>query len=510
MFKREENPYLFDLIKEWYKKIDWNYYGIKNGVEIKNNQFDDNQLKILKDLRLDVNDNIFKNQGLQGIENFENLEFLHIVLHAGSDIANSFDNCYNFSKNLKNLVELTVDVNKSRLCFDVKNNNITHAFSKDLPFDEIVKNNEQIESKLKATFPDVEYSAVLNLNNAKLHDVIRSINEVCDNVEPIKLQLDMHKYFYLQKNNPDLFDKLNDENCQIFITHETMPLKISQMGELQNNIKSVIKDVTNKDDNDLDKIFKVYQYISKAVKYDNENLDFTRKDESYFYGKVKEDESSKKSLLKERDNIAFYKLRSKRQINKKLNNINEKLNKDKSLFEKSKNIDKKELSERIRSPYYAMLDKKGVCVASSNLFNAFMLEMGYDAKPVYVGSNSNRINHQISKVLLPNNNWYYFDPTWDKGDNPKYFAKTKNEIGAIYKTLDKTEEKVVSGELINSDELYNKNKQDIEMIENSHKSPLRRILDAIHKFTNFVKAPFERVANYVGLNDKNKSEERAK
>ncbi|MBR1925599.1 MAG: hypothetical protein IJ837_01960 [Clostridia bacterium] len=473
MLKREDNPFLFDLIRKNYEDIDWDDLGIKSPGKITNNQITDTQAKHITSLNFDIDKKSFdeakEKYSLKGIENFKNLESLKIHFKNEIDLLGSFNYFYNNSKNLTKLTELDINNDTVGLNFDIKNNSVTHTFKNYSSFDKLVENNEKTEQEISNTLKNgFEYNAVLNLNEA-VTNVEKAINEVCNNIEPIKLQLDMKTYFRLEKNNPNLFKKLNDENCQIYVTYETMPLKMSEMSKMQKDIKSVIKDVTNTNDSDLDKIFKVYQYVSKAIAYDHKNLDLTQKDEDYFLGKI---------------------------------------NEDKSIVEKLKKIDKKSLKQKIRSPYYAMLDKTGVCTASSNLFNAFMLEMGYDAQPCYVGTKENRLNHQISRVLLPNKNWYYFDPTWDDGNRPKHFAKTKDEISTIYKAIDARENNIISGEHINSDELYDNTKQDIQVVENSHKSPIRRILDAIHRFKNWIKSPFQHSKN-VKANTPNKERQLA-
>ena len=88
----------------------------------------------------------------------------------------------------------------------------------------------------------------------------------------------------------------------------------------------------------------------------------------------------------------------------------------------------------IRSPFTTLYYKKGVCVGVSGLFNYLCSLVDVVALPAYCSAKQIDFrrkvlnNHQISKIYLKNNA-YYFDPTFDlDAIEFEFFGKNKAEI----------------------------------------------------------------------------------
>lgn len=92
------------------------------------------------------------------------------------------------------------------------------------------------------------------------------------------------------------------------------------------------------------------------------------------------------------------------------------------------------------SSYQALFEHNAICGGVSNLFNAFVINLGYQAEPCGCDlrevENDNRVlaqsKHQISRVIAKTHKgeefYYYCDPTWDiNSDVPGSFLMNKEE-----------------------------------------------------------------------------------
>lgn len=230
---------------------------------------------------------------------------------------------------------------------------------------------------------------------------------------PCNFKLDFDMYKEIKKNFPDILEKIdkykmNDrikwcENVSDLLTNE---LNTYRMNVMEEKSKDIIKEIIRPYYNDTQKVIAVYEYITKNVKYDYESLAAAK------YGEKNEE---------------YYKA---------ANNLGEKM---------------ETYLLRRQSSYNATLRNKSVCEGYSNMMHYLLNSVGVESRAIGCAAKpgerlaGKNINHSSIKTKIEDN-WYYFDPTYDaanKGNSWKYFYLPKEQFNKRH-TLSITEKDVDS------------------------------------------------------------------
>lgn len=210
---------------------------------------------------------------------------------------------------------------------------------------------------------------------------------------PCNFKLDFDMYPEIKKNFPDIIEKTNKtytevswvENLSNLRTNELTTNRIDVMNEKS---KEILEEVIGDGYTDIEKISAIYAYIIQNVEYDYEMLDTAHGIENEEYKKT-------------------------------MNILSEKM---------------ETYLDRKQSSYNAILKNKGVCEGYTNMMHYLLSSVGVQSKTVSCSSDINKAlvgrdsNHSVIRVKLEDD-WYYFDPTWDTGKNLiTNFMKTKEDF----------------------------------------------------------------------------------
>ena len=434
MFKREENPYLFDTIKKEYENaqnVD-DFYERKRLGEIKKDITDD-QLDTICYINFDVLKNGVK-LNLNGIEELQNLKC--IVLNFDKNI--SFDSqvkmLWNTFYDVKNMDDIHYIVgvedkeNGDGIIFDLKKKTLTlEGYN-----GSIYKTLKRSRDLSKSNYEKFDVNCEFALDSDQDYDnVLKTSQLILDLNLPLKLVYDMPLYFKISKQNPEFLEKL--DNALFYVTEDTFKHNKMQMDCLKKMAQTTVSECQDSDLSDIEKIECVYNCVRDIIKYDTKN---------YFLGSNKKEEIE---CCVEDIGYELEAVQDRLMTNNKFStNDSQNLKMIRWVYqvfndnlECYKSYDDAYCFDMIRSPYFTALRRQGVCVGISNLFNTLMLEMGYNAEPeicskqkVYNGQEY-ILDHQISKVFIPNEGWKYFDITSDLGaENNRFFALSEDEIKA--------------------------------------------------------------------------------
>ena len=209
-------------------------------------------------------------------------------------------------------------------------------------------------------------------------------------------------------------------------TQSPVGLTTCQTDLLKRRIDNILDTICDPEDAPLQNTYNIYEYITQFTKYDNEEI---RQRETYLEkipgirGRVeftmRDNTIYKQELLKNQQRIAGV-------------SVLDALNDDeyKAVLR----------SHTARSAYVALFQQEAVCVGVSNLFNVMMCDMGYTAAPCLCWvkhQGDERVlghaTHQISVTQMYDEdgqiNYYFFDPTWDLGKSEmRHFALNSQEL----------------------------------------------------------------------------------
>lgn len=234
-------------------------------------------------------------------------------------------------------------------------------------------------------------------------------------------KLDFDMYPEIKKNFPNILEKIDKykmslsvnwlENLSNLRTNELNTYRIDIMNE---KAKEILEEVVGDGYTDIEKISAIYAYIIQNVKYDHEMLDAAHGIEHEEYKKT-------------------------------MNILSEKM---------------ETYLDRRQSSYNAILKNKSVCEGYSNMMHYLLSSVGVESKTVscsndvrkkFVGRDS---NHSVIRVKLEDD-WYYFDPTWDAGKSTlTNFMKTKEDFEKNHRLgMSEKDIKVPEKELYTKEEL---------------------------------------------------------
>lgn len=395
MLERRENPQLFDEIVR-----DYNLSSVTNTIS-------DSILSKITHLRLD------KIDSLKGIEKLENLIELEIV--GKEDSTNIFEYKKIYQRNRDNEKFKMEDVFVYYYGEYTKN----QIKEMDLKYIYKLKKLQYLDLSRQRNLKSIDVGFFKDLNKLHLTECVYlkeiknldRLNVISKNIKKLSIDLagcyrlkkidginELIKKFIAMGNTtkneiylPTIyFDKIHEgykkrinNKLKCFNWSELCPGYRSDINDYNMKIAydlalDIVKDCTRLDNDKMDKVSSIYKWVCNNIRYD--------------YDGLKLNEAAP------------------------LHDTREKYNKV------------------IRSSFTTLYYKKGVCVGVSGLFNYLCSLVDVVALPAYCSAKQIDFrrkvlsNHQISKIYLKNNA-YYFDPTFDlDAIEFEFFGKNKAEI----------------------------------------------------------------------------------
>lgn len=395
MLERKENVKLYDAICDNLK--------IRNNYNIFSNEF----LASITNIKISDIDS------LKGIEKLINLKSLEII--GKEDSTNIFEYKKIYQMNRENSDFNMEDVFIYYYGEYTKN----QINEEDLKYLYKLKKLEYLDLSRQRNIKSIDVSNFRNLRSIiftecvylkeikginKLDIIDRNIKELymdlagCYRLKKVEGINTIIKKLSLIRNNTKIkiylptiyFDKLDEQfkskicgKIKCFNWSELCPgyrsdINDSNMLVAYNIAKDIVNDCCKLDEEKMDKVSSIYKWVCNNIAYDYEGL---------------------------------------------------KLNESAPLYDTREKYNKV-----IRSSFTTLYYKKGVCVGVSGLFNYLCSLVDVIAVPAYCSAKQvsfRRVvleNHQISKIYLKGNA-YYFDPTFDlDAIEFEYFGKNKSEI----------------------------------------------------------------------------------
>lgn len=317
-------------------------------------------------------------------------------------------------------------------------------------FDEIFY-NQKIAKNCKFDFSECnKLSSVTDI----IGILARSMNQssTVDYAEPV-FNFPLNTFIRLA-NNKDSSDFIQDYDkfLQRYPRHDsinwtensgsvTSGWNTRQAVMLKSRIDEITNTVCDPNDSTIQSLYNVYQWITTHVIYDKTGLcrekaviESSTYLHRYMYMVDELHYNTQEQFDKKTDNL--------KELQQK--NIEDKSNSD-LLLDASKD------TLVMRSAYVSLFDKKAVCVGVSNLFNAFAVNLGVNAKQCYCYVSNEKsernfghiTNHQISIIdayKSGNPTALIFDPTNDLGrKNVTLFGMGRAEADMIYELGIKSE-----------------------------------------------------------------------
>lgn len=287
---------------------------------------------------------------------------------------------YSVIENLESLEFLEIGYDSNLKKLDVSN-------LKNLYLLNLYQNENLTEVK---GIEDSEIGELTLYRNNLSHSI--DMEKIIDN-RPCDFKLDFDMYPEIKKKFPDIIEKTNKtytevnwvENLSNLRTNELTTNRIDVMNEKS---KEILEEVIGDGYTDIEKISAIYAYIIQNVEYDYEMLDTARGIENEEYKKL-------------------------------INNLSETM---------------ETYLDRKQSSYNAILKNKSVCEGYTNMMHYLLSSVGVQSKTVSCSNDVNKelvgrdSNHSVIRAKLEDD-WYYFDPTWDAGKNIlTNFMKTKEDF----------------------------------------------------------------------------------
>ncbi len=367
---------------------------------------------------------------IRDLEKLHNLKKLSII-SGNSDLYAKFENgeineesCYFREKNniedfgilgkLKSIEELRIESEENLSKLDVTN----------------MRNLKKLE-----LINNMNLKEVIGLNEAEnLERILMSKNgtgslelrefDIMSTVENRKLKeviLDVDMYPNLIKKFPHLAEKIekyekNNEKVYTWIENKSVyngwenKFSTRDVKEMDIKAEEILQNIIEPEYTEIEKTLAIYNYITENVDYDYKMLEFDqrmRKDARYFL------------FLEGHSNKSSYSIINKRILSK-------------------------------HSSFNGIMKGKAVCQGYANMMhymltkeNIELREIGCIATPITEEQEleDKEIDHSVIRVKT-DNEWYYYDPTWDVGKTTyEYAYNTKDEFYKKH-TLSAGEEKI--------------------------------------------------------------------
>lgn len=476
-FRREENPALFDAVKAQ----------IESSIIEKQNKFDnrkwakmrsgevltDEYLQLCEFLDLHNAENGVTS--LKGIEHLTNLRSLYCSGYSEIDALRKLSESYPNLTEEEHRVRLA-ELYKSRQIEDISPlyfcKKLRSLFCDDQDsiididlgqFPELYKCSMQRCSNLTTIsgmwhlncFDKVFYDSKLTnfcqfdfSGSTKLKDIQDIVSIMCKMYEyPNKVNFaepifcfPIESYIRLS-NNPQTRERLREyvgfcaQNVNTDVINWTensefmsrCGMNTRQAYMMKERLDAITNSVCSKNDSKLQSLYNVYQWITTNVLYDYTNV----MQEDY----LRESPNWREVFLSSNDDFEFNTFSAHTQYQMDLGARRmdgDTLNQAEVVQEIGSN------ARLMRSAYVALFNQKSVCGGISNLFNAFAVNLGINARPCFCNLSEKGepdrlkyINHQISAIdlLVEDKAYtYFFDITADLGGvEMGNFALSSNE-----------------------------------------------------------------------------------
>ena len=281
----------------------------------------------------------------------------------------------------------------------IKNNkNLKELIVNGVNFEELdltdLKKLETISIKHAQGLRKIDYSTE-NLFELTLLDTNLQKVPHFEEIKDIDMKLDINLLPILRRDYKNLYEYMSTfSNNKIWI--EGKGYQSFSNGKIlmyDKKVDQIISSVITEKMNDLQKMAAIYDYIIKNVYYDHKTLD------------AQEQKTNPFDI-------------------------------DPSFGVSISGMATKEAYDYKQSGVKALLDRTSVCEGYANLYTYFLRKLGIESNCVTVKIEIANGYHAITRVKY-NDNYYYFDPTWDatvdkngkiKDCNVRYFMLNKEEM----------------------------------------------------------------------------------
>lgn len=331
---------------------------------------------------------------------------------------------------LKNIEELRIESEENLSKLDVTN-------MKNLKKLELINNINLKEVKGLNELENLEKILMSRNGTGNLELKEFDIMSAVENKILKEVVLDVDMFPNLIKEFPQLVKKIeqyekNNETVYTWIenksTYDGWANKFStrNLKEMDIRVEEILQNIIKPEYTEIEKTLAIYNYITDNVAYDYEMLEFDQKmqkDEKYFL------------FLEGSSNRSSYSIINKRILGK-------------------------------QSAFNAIMKGKAVCQGYAQMMHYMLTKENIESREIGCIANQiteeqeledKEIDHSVIRVKT-DDNWYYYDPTWDAGKTTyEYAYKTKDEFYKKY-TLSAQEEKIqsVKQKKYNDKELENK------------------------------------------------------
>ena len=283
----------------------------------------------------------------------------------------------------------------------IKNNkNLKELIVNGVNFEELdltdLKKLETISIKHAQGLRKIDYSTE-NLFELTLLDTNLQKVPHFEEIKDIDMKLDINLLPILRRDYKNLYEYMSTfSNNKIWIEREGKGYQSFSNGKIlmyDKKVDQIISSVITEKMNDLQKMAAIYDYIIKNVYYDHKTLD------------AQEQKTNPFDI-------------------------------DPSFGVSISGMTTKEAYDYKQSGVKALLDRTSVCEGYANLYTYFLRKLGIESNCVTVKIEIANGYHAITRVKY-NDNYYYFDPTWDatvdkngkiKDCNVRYFMLNKEEM----------------------------------------------------------------------------------
>ena len=283
----------------------------------------------------------------------------------------------------------------------IKNNkNLKELIVNGVNFEELdltdLKKLETISIKHAQGLRKIDYSTE-NLFELTLLDTNLQKVPHFEEIKDIDMKLDINLLPILRRDYKNLYEYMSTfSNNKIWIEREGKGYQSFSNGKIliyDKKVDQIISSVITEKMNDLQKMAAIYDYIIKNVYYDHKTLD------------AQEQKTNPFDI-------------------------------DPSFGVSISGMATKEAYDYKQSGVKALLDRTSVCEGYANLYTYFLRKLGIESNCVTVKIEIANGYHAITRVKY-NDNYYYFDPTWDatvdkngkiKDCNVRYFMLNKEEM----------------------------------------------------------------------------------
>ncbi len=406
MIRREDNPGLFDAIRDAYNNI----ANLPSDERIKENAQEIDSEKLEKITVLDISPD-YDVKNIKGIENLVNLESFGIYGSRGIDLKQMVEDLVKQAeekaaatgnpninyKSIENKIKLEYEKNQItdfsplKQCDNLKG---LYVYSQ--------RDIKEINMSAWQNLKDIEimdcgkleYINGLDNLDVKKDDRARLIVDYCSRLkflpglqnyvmrlegsqEDSRIVLPINTYFLMSNTDKSLRkDKVMQNSKKVYWIDEEYSITTLQAELAKTRVEEILSTICKDRDNNLVKLSRIYRWICENVVFNEEGSELE-------------------------DNL----------LNGNIQNVPEGY--------------QDFITALLRSVYFVLWSKTGVCKAVAGLLNLFCAELGIVAEKVHCNGDMQTpirdainfdFDHTLSKVLLNvkgKNYFYYFDPTYD-------------------------------------------------------------------------------------------------